>query len=164
MSILERAECAVSFIQVQVWYILYITHQACRENSPGMPGKIWLVWKYGSTTGLTGQKWPAYMYFVSKPVHTCSDWMYLTNTSEYFMTFTEKKKCRFLLTNIIKHLFSMTCNFFCHFFGDLTSAIMPCTFQTPLLTCIAWHWFGTRMCYSVSTKVILCSPLLAVHQ
>ena len=103
---------------------------------PGMPGKIWLVRKYGSTTGLTGQKWPPNMYFVSKPVHTCSDWMYLTNTSEYFMTFTEKKKCRFLLTNIIKLLFSMTCNFFCHFFGDLTSAIMPCLFQTPLLTYI----------------------------
>lgn len=57
-------------------------------------------------------------------------------TSEYFMTFTEKKKCRFLLTNIIKHLFSLTCNFFCHLFGDLTSAIMPCLFQTPLLTYI----------------------------
>ena len=41
VSVLERVDGIVSFIQVQMWHKLYITHQACQENSPGMPGKIY---------------------------------------------------------------------------------------------------------------------------
>ena len=142
--------------------VIYTVHHpsSLRENSPGMH-----VWKYGNTTGLTqknGQH-TCILFLNLRPYMFRLD-VDLTNASEYSITFTEKKS-RFLLTNIIKDLFSLTWNCFCHFFGDLTRAIMPCPFQTPLLTYIAArHWFGNKNVLNSVSTWLYNSPLLAVHQ
>ena len=142
--------------------VTYITSQACQDNSSGMPGKIWHVRKYGRTTGLTGQKWPAYMYFLTKPVHKCSDWMYLSNTSEYSIIFTDKNKlCRFLLSNIIKDLFSLTCNFFCHFWRpDQCYYALPVPNPTAHLHSMALVWDkSTLLCKHQGYNIIMLTSI-----